>query len=135
MKELSFETIFSMFLKALKFDAPITRSPNGLKAKRGNALFHLIKSSKTIVLKEYGTVFNGSEYEKVEKAYLYKIIEDMGDIKISDENKRVVLHLKSDHQILKIESANKKPINNKQFIGSADLLKYKEVQQQQASLF
>jgi len=134
MKELSFETVFSIFLKTLKFDAPIKRSPNSLKAKRGNTLICLIQSSKTIILKEYGTVFNGSEYEKVEKAYLYKITEDMGDIKISDENKRVVLHLKSDHQILKIESVNKKPANNKQFIGSADLLKYKEVQQQ-ASLF
>jgi len=90
---------------------------------------------KKIILKEYGVEYKGFEYEKVEKIYVYNIVEDMGKIKILDENKRVVLQLQSNHEILKVETTTKpKQSNNLEFIGSVDLLKYKEMQQE-ATLF
>ena len=135
MRELSFETIFSMFLKAINFEAPITKSSRGLKAKRGNTTICLNKSLKNIVLKSNNIVFNSGEYEKIQKVFLYKIIEDTGDIKVNDENERTILRLRSDHEILKIESVKKKqPVNNQQFVGSADLLRYREIQKE-VSLF
>jgi hypothetical protein len=126
MKEISYIDIFSLFLKALKFDAEITRAPNGFRAKKGNSYFRLIKSSRRILLKESSVVFNGYEYEKVEKLFLYKITEDLGDIKVLDENHRAIICLQSEHSILKIETARPKAQNNVQFHGTRDLLQYKE---------
>jgi len=126
MEEVSFVTIFSLFLKALKFDAKINQAPNGYKVKKGNTYFRLIKSSRKILLSEKDAVFNGNEYEKVEKLYLYRIIEDVGNIKILDENNKTVVCLKNEHQILKIESVKPKEHTKVEFLGTADLLQYKE---------
>lgn len=126
MEEISFVTIFSLFLKALKFDAKIDRAPNGYKAKKGNVYFRLICSSKKIILKECAAVFDGGSYEKVEKLYLYKIVEDLGDIKVLDENERTVVCLTNKHSILRIETARSKKHKKVEFLGTADLLKYKE---------
>jgi len=135
MKNLSYTHIFSLFLKALNCNIGITTRANRLIAKRGNNTFTLIESTKKIVLREYTSKYNGFEYEKVEKIFVYNIVEDMGNIKIVDENKRVVLQLQSDHEILKIEITTKpKQSNNAEFIGSVDLLKYKELQKE-ATLF
>jgi hypothetical protein len=135
MHKINNKHIFSLFLDALNFNAEIVSKANRLTAKRGNSYFTLFESTKKIILKEYGVEYKGFEYEKVEKIYVYNIVEDMGKIKILDENKRVVLQLQSNHEILKVETTTKpKQSNNLEFIGSVDLLKYKEMQQE-ATLF
>jgi len=127
MKTVTFKHVFSLFLETLGFHAVrIIPKANRLKAKAGNRSFTLIQSSKKIILTEYGVDFNGYEYTKTEKVYVYKIKEDMGDVKVIDENSRTVICLNSNHEIVKIDSAktetNSKPVR---FEGKAEYLKYR----------
>ncbi len=137
IKEVSFATIFSLFLDALHFNVKVTRAVNGLKAKDKNRNFRLIESTKKIVLTEYGAKFNGFEYEKVENVFVYKIVEDLGDIKVVSEDNRSVIRLTDSHDILKIESAKPKQ-NISVSLGSAsNSLDYKELKEEKsyATLF
>ncbi|WP_152184441.1 hypothetical protein [Sulfurimonas indica] len=137
IKEVSFVTIFSLFLDALHFNVKVTKAVNGLRAKGKNKQFRLIQSTKKIVLTEYGAKFNGFEYEKVENVFVYKIVEDLGDIKVVDENNRSIIRLTDSHAILKIESTHPKQNNAVSLGNASNSLDYKELKEEKsyATLF
>ena len=130
MRTITYKHLFSLFLDTLGFHAArIIPKANRLKAKVGNRYFTLIESSKKIILTEYGVDFDGFEYTKTEKVYIYKISEDMGDIKVIDEKNRAVICLNANHEIIKLDSektkTNTKPVR---FEGKAEFLQYKNTE-------
>ena len=134
MKTITYKNLFSLFLDTLGFHAVrIVPKANRLKARIGNRYFTLIESSKKIILTEYGIDFDGFEYTKTEKVYVYRIKEDMGDVKVVDENNRTVISLNSNHEIVKISEkteTNSKPVR---FEGKAEYLEYKITEKEDTS--
>ena len=129
MKKITFFQLFDLFLKALKFDAKIEQKAYRLVAKRGNCQFILTESTKKIMLKEYFADFNGFEYEKKMRVFLYRIVEDFGNVKVIDENNRAILVLTSTHEIVKISSEKEKAIAKPvEFKNKSELLDYKAVE-------
>ena len=129
ISKITYVNLFSLFLENLKVNTSIKLAPNGYKANRGNASFRLIRSTNTIVLKEKVAIFDNYDgYTKKEQVYVYKIVQENGDIKILDENGRSVLKITSDHAIVRVIEEKKKQECTSIFVGSQELLKYKEPQ-------
>jgi hypothetical protein len=128
MKKIAYKRIFSLFLNAVNCKAEITSRANRLKAKQNNSYFTLYESTKKIVLQEYIVEYKNFEYQNIEKVYVYKIIEILGDINIIDEKGRVIICLTADHEILKIDSVAHKQNKTVKFESNAELLNYKESQ-------
>lgn len=129
ISKISYLSLFSLFLENLKFDATIKKVLNGYMSKKGNTTFRLIRSSNTIVLKEKVAVYNGYDgYSTDEKVYLYKIKQSDGDIKVIDENERSILRITNNHAVMRVVEEEKKESCVSSFIGSKELLQYKETQ-------
>ena len=98
-------------------------------AKKGNATFRLIRSTNTIVLREKVATYDGYDgYKTDEKVYIYKIVQSDADVKIIDENKRSVLRITNDHAVVHVVEEKKRESCASSFIGSQELLQYKETQ-------
>ena len=129
ISNISYINLFSLFLENLKVNTSIKLAPNGYKAKRGNISFRLVRSTNTIVLKEKVAVFDSYDgYTKKEQIYVYKIVQENGEVKILDENGRSVLKITMDHAIVRVTEEREKRERTSIFIGSQELLKYKEPQ-------
>lgn len=126
---ISYLDLFSLFLKSLKINTSIKMAPNGYKTSKGNASFRLIRSTNTIVLKEKVAIFDSCDgYTKKEQIYIYKVSQENGDIKILDENGKSVLRITCDHAIVRATEEKEKKEHTSVFVGSKELLEYKETQ-------
>lgn len=130
ISNISYLNLFSIFLENLEFDVNIKPVPNGYRAQKGNITFRLIRSTNTIVLREKVAVFDGYDgYKTDKKVYIYKIVQSDADVKIMDENKRSVLRITNDHAVVRVvEEKQKEEGSAPVFIGSKELLQYKETQ-------
>ncbi len=129
ISKISYTALFSLFLESLKFDASIKKVVNGYMAKNGNATFRLIRSINTIVLREKVATYDGYDgYKTDEKVYVYRIVQSDADVKIIDENKRSVLRITNDHAVVRVVEERDKEYCGSSFIGSQELLQYKETQ-------
>lgn len=129
ISNISYLNLFSIFLENLEFDANIKPVPNGYRAKKGNTTFRLIRSSNTIVLKEKVATYDGYDgYTADEKLYIYKITQSDADVKILDENGRSVLKITAEHAVVRVTKEKKEEGSVPVFIGSKELLQYREAQ-------